>query len=139
MIRRIGAVLAGMVAAFIVVALVEYIGRLAYPPPGHLDYEDVEMMRSYVSSLPLGALFFVLAAWYLGTLAGARLACLIALDRPIFNALVVGAFLLAATLVNLFMIPHPLWFSIVAIVGIIAMAVLAALQGARVFSATNKS
>ena len=36
----------------------------------------------------------------------------------LINAIVVGSLVFAATVANLLMIPHPLWFSVAALVGI---------------------
>lgn len=105
--------------------LVEWAGHQVYPPPPNLDYTDAAQMKSYVSTLPLGAFLFVLLAWFSGTVAGGLVACRVALDKPIVFASIIGTLMLVATIANLVTIPHPTWFSITAIVLIAAGTLLA--------------
>jgi len=125
MLRKILAVLVGLVVAFGTVMLVEWAGHQVYPPPPSLDYSDAAQMNHYVSTLPLGAFLFVLLAWFSGTVAGGMVACRVAVDKPIVFASIIGTMMLVATLANLVMIPHPTWFSIAAIVLIAAGTLLA--------------
>lgn len=126
MIRSIAAALAGIIVSMVVVFLVESVGHLVHPPPPDLDYRDAEAMRVYTSGLPLTAFLFVLGGWALGTLVGGAAAGLIARASFLRMAIIVGAFMLAATIVNLRMIPHPTWFAVTGIVLIIVMIPLAA-------------
>jgi hypothetical protein len=125
MLRRILAVLVGLVVAFGTVALVEWFGHQVYPPPPDLDFTNAVMIKAYISTLPLGAFLFVLLAWFSGTLAGGMVACRIAQSNPVIFASIIGAMMLVATIANLMMIPHPTWFSITAIVLIAAGTLLA--------------
>ena len=70
--------------------------------------------------LPIGALLFVAVAWFIGTLGGTLAACKIGDAKPMIFAAVVGGLMLLGTLFNLMTIPHPLWFSILGVVGIVA-------------------
>ena len=117
--RNIAAGIAGVLIAFGLVQVVEMAGHAVYPPPANLDFSDKEAMRAYVSSLPLGALLSVGGAWFIGALGGTFAACKIGRAKPAVYALVIGGLMLAATASNLIMIPHPLWFSIAGVVGII--------------------
>ncbi len=111
--------IAGVLIAGTLVFLVEMAGHAIYPIPASIDFSNEEAMRTYVSALPLGALLFVGGAWFVGALGGTFAACKIGRAKPEIYALVVGGFMLAATLANLVMIPHPLWFSIAALIGIV--------------------
>ncbi len=116
----------GIGTAFLTVWLMQLIGHMAFPPPADLDVEDIEAFREYVNTLPVGALAFVLASYLIGTFDGVFLACLIARMKYHIFAIIVGGLMLVATISNLIMIPHPLWFSAASLLGIAAMAVLAA-------------
>ncbi len=139
MIRRIGALVAGIVVAFVVVALVEAVGHSIYGAPGPDVVADTELMREFVAGLPVGALLFVLAAWYLGTFCGGLLACFIAKSKPFFHASLIGVFLLGATVMNLLIIPHPIWFFIAGVVGILASTLLTARVAERRFGGGEPS
>ncbi len=108
-----------MLIAFGLVWVVEMAGHAVYPIPATLDFSDEAAARAYISTLPLGAFLFVGGAWFIGALGGTFAACKIGRAKPAVYALVVGGFVLAATAANLVMIPHPVWFSIAGIVGII--------------------
>ena len=69
-------------------------------------------VRAAIAALPTGAFAMLLVAWSLGALAGASVAAVMARGRPRRAALIVGAVLLAATIANLVMIPHPAWVSV---------------------------
>ncbi len=117
--RNIGAGIAGVVIAGLLVWIVEKIGHAVYPPPFGLDFADPDAMRAYIAMLPLGALLFVAAAWFIGTAGGTFAACKLGTARRFIFALVVGGFMLVATAINLVMIPHPMWFSALGIAGIV--------------------
>ena len=117
--RNIAAGIAGVVIAVGLVWLVEKIGHAVYPPPADLDFSDAEAVKAYIAALPLGAPLFVAAAWFIGTLCGTCAACAIGTAKPRIFAMVVGGLILFATIVNLVMIPHPMWFSALGIVGVL--------------------
>lgn len=131
--RRILAVLAGLFTAMLVVFGVETLSRRLYPPPPGADLGDPAQLEAFVQGLPPPALGMILAAWTLGTLAGALVACRIAPDKPLIYASIIGAIMLVATLMNLAVIPHPDWFGIAAI----ALVTGAALLASRLSSSTG--
>jgi hypothetical protein len=116
------AIVAGVVVAFGLVAAIEALGHVVYPVPRDVDFTQPEQVRRYVEDLPGGALAFVLAAWTLAAFGGGAVAALIARTRPVLFAGIVGAFVLAATLANLVMIPHPAWFALAGVAGIVVGA-----------------
>ena len=118
--RKIVAVVLGVVVAVVLIIAIEALGHSVYPPPANIDMSDTEAMQAYVTSLPIGALLFVLAAWLMATLVGGLLACLIARETPLVYAAIVGGLVLLGTIINLMSIPHPLWFSAISVLAIIA-------------------
>lgn len=126
MIRNVAGAIAGVVTAFVLVMLIEKVGHLIYPPPTDLDFSDPEAIRPYMATLPFLALLFPMIAWVIGTFAGALLASKIGTVNPLVFAGIVGGLVLVATIANLIMIPHPVWFSIVSLVAIAASAWFAA-------------
>lgn len=125
MLRKISAVLVGFLVAIGTVMLVEWLGHQVYPPPPGLDFKDPVSLQQYTSSLPLGAFLFVLLGWLMGTITGGLAACFVAREKPLVFASIIGAVMLAATIANLMMIPHPTWFSIAGIIVIAAGTLLA--------------
>lgn len=115
MFRSIGATLAGLVAAALVVGLVESFSSSIYPAPPGLAMTDKVAMEAYMRSLPMGALIMVLVAWFDGTMAGAFLASLLTGGQERWPALVVAASMLAGALFTMMEIPHPPWMAMVGI------------------------
>lgn len=129
--RKILAVVAGVILAGIVVYAVEAIGHQVYPPPAGLDMKNMEAMKNYVATLPMGALLFVLLAYVLGSFAGGWLAAKIARSSQIHVPLTVGGVQLFFGLINLLMIPHPLWFAIAAVIVFLPAAFLGGKLGVK--------
>jgi hypothetical protein len=132
--KNIAAGVAGILIAGALVWLVEMIGHSVYPPPADLNFADSESMRAYLKTMPVGAFLFVGGAWFIATLGGTFAACRIGNAKPMTYAIVVGGLMLIATAANLMMIPHPLWFSILGVAGIIVAAWLGMTLGARLAS-----
>ena len=129
MVRKIIAAVLGIIVAVGIVAAVEAVGHNVYPMPPDLDINDTVQFGNYVESLPFGALLFVAGAWVLGTLGGGLLACFIAREKPFVYAALVGGFVLMATIANLVMIPHPLWFSISSLIALAAVTYVTGIIG----------
>ena len=115
MLKNIGAGIAGIVIAGLVIMLVEMIGHTVYPPPPDLDFTDTAAMSAYVAALPAAAFLFVIVAWGLGACFGTLVACKIGNARPVVFACVVGGAILAGVVYNLATIPHPIWVAIAGI------------------------
>ncbi len=118
MARKIAAAVLGIIVAGLLVAAAEGLGHTVYPIPLDMDFKDPVQFGNYVQSLPIGAFLFVAGGWTLGTLGGGLLACFIAREKPFVYSGIVGGFILVGTVANLIMIPHPLWFSISALIAI---------------------
>lgn len=115
MVKKILAVLAGVLAGGLVIFLVERIAHSIYPPPEWLDPAKPETIARYVDEAPVATLLFVLLSWALGSLAGGITATLVCNDRKSVYALTAGTLLLLLGIVNLIMIPHPPWFMAVTV------------------------
>lgn len=114
-------ILAGIVGVFVAIGLVwlvEKIGHGVYPPPDYPDVGDADVMRAYIDTLPLGALLSVAAAWFIGAFGGTFVACRLGSARPLAYVLAVGGIVFTGAAFNLTIIPHPMWFSILGVVGI---------------------
>jgi hypothetical protein len=125
MIRKLAAAVVGVVVAILTIQLVEMLGHLVYPPPADFEFGEPEQVREFISTLPIGSILFVAAAWALGTFLGTLAGALVSGSRALPYATVVGGIVLAGAITMLLIIPHPWWFTIAAPVSIIIAAVLA--------------
>jgi hypothetical protein len=82
---------------------------------------------------------FPLWAYFIATFCGTLIARLVGTTRPLLLATLIGLPVLAGTFANLISIPHPLWFSGCAVLGIIFSALLASAIAATGNSSRNPS
>lgn len=124
-VRNVFATLAGTVVAVLAVMAIELIGHGVYPPPGDLDINNAEQMRTYIGTLPFGALAFVVLAWWLGAFFGGLAAGTLSRGHARVCAGIVGALIMAGTIANLVLFPHPLAVMILGPAGILIASWLA--------------
>ena len=129
MARNIGASFIGVIVAIVLVQVIEALSHTIYPPPADLDFSNAEAAAAYIDALPLGALLFVVAAWFIGSLGGTYAACRIGEARPLTFAISIGGAMFVATSMNLLMIPHPVWMSVLGLAGVVAGAWLGMVLG----------
>lgn len=113
MLKLIAGVVVGIVAAAATILLVELGARLVYPV-GNVDIRDADAVAAMIASLPLGAMLFVVAAWFAGALVGGAAAAWISGRR--WAAWLIGAIVALMGIVNIFTYPHPVWMQIAAVV-----------------------
>jgi uncharacterized protein YacL len=119
MLRNAFALVAGLAVSFGVIVAVQMLGHSIWPPPDNLDRNDMDAIRTYISQLPFLALLFPIASYFLGAIGGPLIACRIGTAQPIILVGIIGLILLAATIANLIQIPHPIWFSVLAVAAVI--------------------
>jgi hypothetical protein len=124
-VRVVIAVICGALIAFALVAGIEAVGARVFPAPAGIDAAQPAQWQTSIPKLPLGALLIVLAAWIVSTFVGAVAASLIARRRVRLVSAIVGILVLASTVANFVLIPHPLWMVFCGVAGIIIAALLA--------------
>jgi hypothetical protein len=112
MIRNILSVPAGLVAAFIFISLLHKAGHFFYSPPAGLDINNKFQVEAFLHSAPIGAMLFLLFSYFLGSVAGGIVTAKTAGKKYIIPVIITGALLTAAGVMNLYMISHPLWFTV---------------------------
>ena len=118
MLRDAAAAVLGLIVAIAVIMAIQTVGHMLWPPADGLDWNDTEVVRTYVSQLPFLALLFPILSYFLGALAGPLVASKTGTARPIVFAGIIGLVLLAFTVANLIQIPHPYWFSALAVAAV---------------------
>lgn len=104
-IRNALAVVGGLVAAMITMAIVQTIGDAVLPPPP--DLSGVEDSAQAMDLIPVEARVAIAIAWFLGALAGACAA--IAVSRRVIPAWIVGLLIALLGVWSTRMVPHPDW------------------------------
>ncbi len=106
LLRTVGAVVAAVVTALVLLIAVEFCSSLVHPFPPDFDPTPAAMC-AHVARYPAWVLAAIVPMWagtaFVSTWLAGRLG-----NRG--SALLVAALLLAAVLCNLSMLPYPLWF-----------------------------
>jgi hypothetical protein len=103
--------LAGIVAAALVMMLVGYVGLTRYELHVPADPSDRQALIEGMRAAPVGAQITVLLAWFLGTFAGAAVAKW--LSGAAWPGWTIGG-VLAALLAFIFFVPLPIWLQTLA-------------------------
>lgn len=117
MLKAIGAGFAGLVLAFLVVGLVEWLNSLAFPMPPGLNPMEPEAMALFMKTLPTRAFAVVVGGWTLAGCLGCALTRWLYPPRSLPAYAVQGLFVLAC-LANLWMLPHPTWMWVATLVAV---------------------
>ncbi|WP_353146229.1 hypothetical protein [Chryseobacterium sp.] len=110
MLRRILAVLAGLITGSVCITAIENIGHYFYPPPAGSGSGDMDALRAYVTEAPFMALFFVILAYAVAALVSGFTASKIANDGKAVSAIICGVIFLVMTIYMMAILPTPIWF-----------------------------
>ena len=113
LLRSLGAVIAGLVAAFVLIVAAEVFSSIYHTFPAGIDTSDMEACRAHVARYPTWVLAVCTAIWTPAPFTGAYLATRLAPSRHPAPGYIVGAILLALAIFNMSMLPYPIWFPIV--------------------------
>ena len=128
-LRSSAAVVAGFIAASIVMMIVETInGRVLYPEVAKAadGVTDRETIRALLATAPVGAFLIVIAGWILGSVTGGWATARLAAQATAGHGLVLGALLTLAGVANNLMVPPPMWFWIASLVVLMPAAYIGA-------------
>jgi hypothetical protein len=110
LLRSVGAVVVGLVAALVLIVGVEWFSLIVHPFPPDVDPTDFEVSKAYIARCPAWVLLIAVLAWGLTTFLSAWLATRLGSGRHRAHGIVVGGILLALAVMNMSMLPYPIWF-----------------------------
>lgn len=116
-LRNILAVIAGALVGSIVNMAIITVSGSVIPPPEGADVTTMEGLQASLHLFEPKHFIMPFLAHALGTMVGAWLAARIAATRKITCAMVVGGLFLVGGIGNVLMLPSPLWFTVVDLVG----------------------
>lgn len=130
-LRTILAVIGGLVIGSIVNMSLIMVSSSIIPPPLGVDNTTMEGLKASMHLFEPKHFLFPFLAHALGTLVGAYIAVRFAAN-PTRGAYVVSVVFMLGGIMNVVMLPSPIWFSVLDIVGAyIPMGVLALRFGAK--------
>ena len=121
MIRTIFSVMLGMLVAMMVMLGLEFVGTWMFPMPAGQLASEADLAE-IVANAPIGKLVWVLAGWLLAAFCGGWLAARVARVRRMGAAISVGVLIVLGVLLNAWMLPHPLWMTLLGVIGPIPLA-----------------
>jgi hypothetical protein len=112
-LKNILAIIAGLVIGSLVNgALIAVSGKII-PPPNGADVTTMEGLKASLHLFEPKHFVFPFLAHALGTLVGAFVTAMIAANNKMKFAIVIGVLFFIAGLINVFMLPAPMWFNVV--------------------------
>lgn len=111
-LRNIIAVIAGIILGMIVNMGIIMISGSIIPPPEGVDPSNMESLKANMHLFSPRHFIFPFLAHSLGTFVGALVAAKIAANHKFRFALAIGIFFLLGGIASVFMLPSPLWFTI---------------------------
>ena len=115
--RSVFAVIAALALALLLVIGVELLSSVVHPLPEGLDPTDPEVICEHVANYPPLVLFAGGLLWVLTTFLSAWTATRLGAARDPAHGLLVGSILLALAVMNMSMLPYPVWFWVLNLVG----------------------
>lgn len=116
-LKNVIAVGAGIVVGMIVNMSIIMASGSVIPLPEGVDPADMESLKGNMHLFEAKHFIMPFLAHALGTLVGAFIAALIAASQKMKFAIGIGVFFLLGGIANIMMLPSPLWFTILDLVG----------------------
>ncbi|MBT8258072.1 MAG: hypothetical protein KJO49_06340 [Bacteroidia bacterium] len=116
--KSVLAVIAGLIAAVVVIYGLEFLSTILFPLPEGADPTNIEWIKENAELIPTGSMIIVALAHLLGIIVGMVIAAKVA-GMTMIPSYIVGILLLVGTLLNLIMIPHPFWFAATDLIGVV--------------------
>ena len=115
MLRRILAVVLGLIVGSICITVVEKIGHYLCPPPTQAAAGDMEALKVYINDAPFMALFIIILAYALAAVISGFTASKISNNEKPAAAVICGIIFLLMTIYMMVSLPTPIWFWILGI------------------------
>ncbi|MBL7979122.1 MAG: hypothetical protein JNN12_12340 [Bacteroidetes Order II. Incertae sedis bacterium] len=122
MLKNILAVLAGLLSAIIIVTIGDAVAGYLAPPPFGSDLKNPDTLKTYIQGIPDPILALMLLFWLSSSLVAGYVSARIAPAAARTLSLICGGILLFGALLNMTMLPHPIWMMILAGIGYIPAA-----------------
>lgn len=107
-LRSLAAVFLGLFVAFLLLVAVEFFSAVVHPLPKDFGGTTEEMCR-HVQKYPQWVLAVVVPAWAVTAFVSTWIARRVG---NLYSYIIVGLLLLAALVLNISMLPYPIWFKV---------------------------
>jgi hypothetical protein len=111
-LRNILAVIAGLIGGSLLNMSIIALSGSLIPPPVDADVTTMEGLKSTMHLFEPKHFLMPFLAHALGTLAGAFIAARLAANNKLKFGITIGCLFLIGGIINVFLLPSPVWFSI---------------------------
>ena len=112
------ATIAGLMVAALIIFGIESLSTILFPLPEGADPTNLEWLEYNMDQIPTASMIIVAFAHLVGVIIGMIIAANIA-RTSLIPSYIVAVLLFTGTVANLLMIPHPAWFMITDVLGIL--------------------
>lgn len=112
MVRNILAAILGLIVGWVVFTAIQALSHLVFPPTVPLDTNNLESIKAYMESLTPAMYAVVLGGYAIGSFAAGLLIGKIAESKGNLIPIIVGGFFTIGWILNLIMLPHPIWVAV---------------------------
>lgn len=116
--RSIGAIIAGLVTALALIVITEVVTGYFHPFPVGVDTTDQAVVAAHVANFPHWVLAIGAIVWFVAAFLSTWVATRLGTARHPAHGILIGALLLLAAVLNMFLLPYPVWFVVVNVLGI---------------------
>lgn len=116
-LKNVLAVIFGIIAGGMLNMGIIMISSSIIPPPEGADLTTMEGLKASMSLMQPRHFLMPFLAHALGTLLGAWVAAAIAVNHKMKFALGVGAWFMLGGLINILLLPSPVWFTVLDLAG----------------------
>jgi len=111
-LRNVLAIVAGIILGSIVNMAIIMFSSSIIPPPEGVDTSDMESLKTSMHLFEPKHFLMPFMAHAFGTLIGAFVAGLIAINHRLKISLAIGFFFILGGITNILLLPSPFWFTI---------------------------
>ena len=111
-LRNVLAIVAGIILGSIVNMAIIMLSSSVIPPPEGVNPSDMESLKASMHLFEPKHFLMPFLAHAFGTLVGAFVSGLIAINHRLKISLAIGLFFMLGGITNILLLPSPLWFTI---------------------------
>src|SRR5437660_1771517 len=108
-VKSVLGALLGVACGVVTIMALQAALHIAFPPPPGLNLNDPAAVRELAARMPTAAIVLALLSELAGGFVGALVAARFARHAPLVPGMIVGGFFLLGSILNMKLIPHPMW------------------------------
>ncbi len=123
--RYVLPVVAGVMSGMILQVMGEKLIHMIYPTPAGLDLQNREAIAAYMSQVPPIEFVLLLLNYAICSFVAGAVATFVVGREQRLPAIIVGSLITLGEVMNVAMIPQPVWFSVLSLLSHLPLALLA--------------